>query len=120
MSVHGTPSSYSSNGCRCVLCSEAQRQHVRGEYERPVRLLDVLTPEVDRSWMDEAECRGADPRLFFPARGESIDPARSVCRACPVAVECLEHAIDQGERFGVWGGASERERRRIRRGAIAS
>ncbi|MCO8127862.1 WhiB family transcriptional regulator [Acidimicrobiia bacterium EGI L10123] len=60
-------------------------------------------------------CRGADPDLFFPDRGESLEPAKRICSECVVRDECLEHALASGERFGVWGGTSERERRRIRR-----
>jgi WhiB family transcriptional regulator, redox-sensing transcriptional regulator len=65
-------------------------------------------------WLDRAVCRGIDPDLFFPQRGEPTDPAKAVCAGCPVAAECLEYALVNGERFGVWGGLSERERRAIR------
>ncbi|MFP5577158.1 MAG: WhiB family transcriptional regulator [Acidimicrobiia bacterium] len=60
-------------------------------------------------------CRGADPDVFFPDRGESLEPAKRICGECVVRDECLEHALRNGERFGVWGGTSERERRRLRR-----
>ena len=58
---------------------------------------------------------GVDPDLFFPERGASTREAKSVCRACPVQQECLEFALSNGEKFGIWGGMSERERRRVRR-----
>lgn len=67
------------------------------------------------AFMDLGSCRGMDPDIFFPDRGESLAPAQAVCAECIVAEECLEYALDNGERFGVWGGTSERERRRIRR-----
>ena len=67
------------------------------------------------AFMAFGACRGADPDLFFPDRGESLEPAKAVCAGCVVREECLEHALRVGERFGVWGGTSERERRRIRR-----
>ncbi len=67
------------------------------------------------SWQDYANCRGADADLFFPERGASTRKAKSICRACEVQVDCLEFAIVQGEKFGIWGGLSERERRRIRK-----
>jgi WhiB family redox-sensing transcriptional regulator len=67
------------------------------------------------SWSTRAKCRGVDPDLFFPERGESTDPAKAVCMACPVQGPCLEHALTQPEKFGIWGGLSERERRRLRR-----
>ena len=65
-------------------------------------------------WADLAECRGIDPELFHPKRGESASAAKAVCRTCPVRAECLEHALVNLEKIGVWGGASERERRRMR------
>lgn len=64
---------------------------------------------------DKANCLGVDPELFFPARGESTREAKAVCLACPIVDECLEHALVNHEKFGIWGGKSERERRRIRR-----
>lgn len=60
-------------------------------------------------------CKGVDPDLFFPERGASTREAKEVCRGCVVRDECLEYAITNGEKFGIWGGMSERERRRIRR-----
>lgn len=66
-------------------------------------------------WMREAECLGVDPELFFPARGESTREAKGICQRCTVRLECLEHALANGEKFGIWGGLSERERRRVRR-----
>lgn len=66
-------------------------------------------------WTDYAACAGVDPELFFPGRGESLRPARAVCARCVVRAQCLEHAITNEEHHGVWGGTSERERRRIRR-----
>lgn len=67
------------------------------------------------AFMAFGACRGADPDLFFPAQGESLDPAKQICAECVVRDECLEYALEQRERFGVWGGTSERERRRLRR-----
>lgn len=66
-------------------------------------------------WQASAACAGVDPDLFFPERGESTAAAKAVCRICPVRLVCLEHALAEGERQGVWGGMSERERRRLRR-----
>lgn len=67
------------------------------------------------SWQDAGACLGADPSLFFPERGASTAAAKGICRGCVVRVECLEYALANGEKFGIWGGLSERERRRIRR-----
>lgn len=72
---------------------------------------DLPTPE----WLADAACRGLDPELFFPSRGQDTSQALAVCRACPVRFECLEAALDRGEKFGIWGGMSERQRRRLRR-----
>lgn len=67
------------------------------------------------AWQDRANCLGVDPDLFFPERGASTREAKEVCRGCAVRVDCLEWAMAKGERFGIWGGLSERERRRLRR-----
>ena len=67
------------------------------------------------AWQDYANCRGADADLFFPERGASTRKAKAICNACDVKLECLDFAIVQGEKFGIWGGMSERERRRVRR-----
>lgn len=66
-------------------------------------------------WQDQANCLGVDPDLFFPERGASTREAKEVCRGCPVREECLEFSLQNSEKFGIWGGLSERERRRIRR-----
>ena len=73
-------------------------------------------------WQLGAACRGLDPALFFPARGESTAEAKTVCASCDVDAECLGHALGQNgrgrlERFGIWGATSERERRQLRRQA---
>lgn len=67
------------------------------------------------AWQDYANCRGADADLFFPERGASTRKAKSICAECQVKAECLDFAIDVGEKFGIWGGMSERERRKVRR-----
>lgn len=67
------------------------------------------------TWQDYANCLGVDPELFFPERGASTREAKEVCRGCVVREECLEYALTHGEKFGIWGGLSERERRRLRR-----
>jgi WhiB family redox-sensing transcriptional regulator len=79
-------------------------------------LLEALKSEgIDMSWQDFANCKGADPDLFFPERGASTRQAKSICRECTVREECLEFAIVSSEKFGIWGAMSERERRKIRR-----
>jgi len=70
---------------------------------------------LDTSWQRFSNCLGVDPDLFFPERGASTREAKEVCRACVVQHDCLEFALQNSEKFGIWGGMSERERRRIRR-----
>jgi WhiB family redox-sensing transcriptional regulator len=65
-------------------------------------------------WTEHANCRGVAADLFFPARGDSVEEAKAVCRGCTVRAQCLEYALVNVEKYGVWGGLSERERRRIR------
>jgi WhiB family redox-sensing transcriptional regulator len=77
--------------------------------------IDILSGMEDRGWQSRANCMGVDPDLFFPERGASTREAKEVCRGCVAREECLEYALDNGEKFGIWGGMSERERRRLRR-----
>ena len=71
----------------------------------------------DLAWQDKALCPETDPEAFFPEKGGATRDAKRVCRACEVRAECLQYALDHDERFGVWGGLSERERRRLQRQA---
>ncbi|MDZ7673706.1 MAG: WhiB family transcriptional regulator [Acidimicrobiales bacterium] len=65
------------------------------------------------SWSIRAACRGLDPLIFFPPTDDEAGPAKAICDECPVVEACLEHALGTREREGVWGGCTERERRRI-------
>lgn len=69
---------------------------------------------MDTSWMAYANCLGLDPDLFFPERGTSTREAKEVCRGCVARERCLAYALARVERFGIWGGLSERERKRLR------
>lgn len=76
-----------------------------------------LTPIIlvkREDWMHQAACADTDPDMWFPHRGEQIKPLIAICATCPVRQDCLEYAIEHGEHHGIWGGTSERERRRIR------
>ena len=75
----------------------------------------AVAPATGGGWQDEANCLGVDPDLFFTERGASRREAKEVCRGCVVREQCREFALTNGEKFGIWGGMSERERRRIRR-----
>ncbi len=83
---------------------------------------DGLGMDVDDAeelgWQDRALCAQTDPEAFFPEKGGSTREAKKVCRACEVRAECLEYALEHDERFGIWGGLSERERRRLKRHAM--
>ncbi|WP_317846071.1 WhiB family transcriptional regulator [Nocardiopsis quinghaiensis] len=65
-------------------------------------------------WQERAACRGQDPDLWFPGQGGSVRAAKRVCRVCPVQINCLAEAMKRDELYGVWGGASEDERRQFR------
>lgn len=71
--------------------------------------------EEEHAWVRRAACRGMDPAIFFPLTDEEAEQALAVCRGCSVRQECLEYALAAKERYGVWGGTTERERRRILR-----
>jgi len=68
---------------------------------------------MNSSWRQRAACRGLDPDIFYPVSDEEADEAKAVCAECPVHQTCLEHALANREHDGVWGGATERERRRL-------
>ncbi|MYV65471.1 WhiB family transcriptional regulator [Streptomyces sp. SID2131] len=76
----------------------------------------VLTaPKPDMTWQENALCAQAGPEFFFPAPGSSTREAKQLCGACEGRVACLEYALAHDERFGVWGGLSEKERFRLKR-----
>jgi WhiB family transcriptional regulator, redox-sensing transcriptional regulator len=77
-------------------------------------------------WRASAACRGLDPEIFFPITTttgasaatqleDQIEAAKSICRTCPVQIECLEYALTTNQEAGIWGGADEEERRKLRR-----
>lgn len=77
------------------------------------RITTKLLQPLD--WQAHARCTEVDPEIFFPERGGSSKAARAVCAQCSVRAQCLEYALNNKEQFGIWGGTSERERRRLRR-----
>jgi WhiB family transcriptional regulator, redox-sensing transcriptional regulator len=70
---------------------------------------------MDNEWMSRGRCRDMDPAVFFPSDGIGVQAAQRICGECPVMEPCLEYALANRVDHGVWGGASERERRRILR-----
>jgi len=81
-----------------------------------VRRSDV-SPDV-LAWQTDALCAQTDPEAFFPEKGGSTRDAKKICAGCEVRSECLEYALSNDERFGIWGGLSERERRKLRKRAV--
>ncbi len=69
------------------------------------------------AWQEDALCAQTDPEAFFPEKGGSTRDAKKICETCEVKTQCLEYALMNDERFGIWGGLSERERRKLRRRA---
>lgn len=69
------------------------------------------------TWQERALCAQTDPEAFFPEKGGSTREAKRVCLTCEVRAECLEYALGHDERFGIWGGLSERERRKLKKRA---
>jgi len=67
------------------------------------------------AWQEAGLCAQTDPEVFFPEKGGSSKPARFVCQSCEVRQQCLDSALANDERFGIWGGLSERERRRLKK-----
>lgn len=74
--------------------------------------VNTVSP-VTLAWRQKGACRGLDPTIFYPPTEEDAEMAKSVCEECHVRESCLEHALGHRERDGVWGGATERDRRRI-------
>jgi WhiB family redox-sensing transcriptional regulator len=71
----------------------------------------VLPVEFE-PWQDRANCIGTDPEVFFPKIGKRSEEAQEVCSQCPVTSQCLEYAIAHNDRYGVWGGLSEADRKK--------
>jgi WhiB family redox-sensing transcriptional regulator len=69
------------------------------------------------AWQSDSLCAQTDPEAFFPEKGGSTRDAKKICASCEVRVHCLEYALENDERFGIWGGLSERERRKLRKRA---
>ena len=105
---------------------QAQQKVPADEFDgmstRPVLSLvtgfDELFDTIEDQWQERALCAQTDPEAFFPEKGGSTREAKRICLGCEVRDECLEYALANDERFGIWGGLSERERRRLKRGII--
>ena len=98
-----------------VLCGFTRNRMDEWEGGLAMDMVSLMHGPQERTWQTKANCMGVDPDLFFPERGASTREAKEVCRGCVVREDCLEYALANGEKFGIWGGLSERERRRLRR-----
>ncbi|GAC1354506.1 MAG: WhiB family transcriptional regulator [Acidimicrobiales bacterium] len=74
-----------------------------------------MEARMDTDWMNHGNCNEIPPATFFPSDGVGVDSARKICEDCPMKTPCLEYALVNRIDHGVWGGTSERERRRILR-----
>ncbi|NIH78687.1 WhiB family redox-sensing transcriptional regulator [Amycolatopsis viridis] len=81
-------------------------------------LVDLFDNDEPPEWQDRALCAQTDPEAFFPEKGGSTREAKRICQGCEVKGECLEYALAHDERFGIWGGLSERERRKLKKRAV--
>jgi len=88
----------------------------------PVRLgvpgvRSSIAEDNSLAWQADSLCAQTDPEAFFPEKGGSTRDAKKICSSCEVKSQCLEYALGNDERFGIWGGLSERERRKLRKRA---
>jgi len=82
------------------------------------RAVDAVDVDDDpMAWQADSLCAQTDPEAFFPEKGGSTRDAKKICASCDVRAQCLEYALSNDERFGIWGGLSERERRKLRKRA---
>lgn len=76
---------------------------------------EMIPSEQERPWVTDSACIGFEVKIFFPGADGDARPALRICENCPVRAECLEYALESRQRYGVWGGTTERQRRRILR-----
>jgi WhiB family transcriptional regulator, redox-sensing transcriptional regulator len=89
-----------------------------GNLATVVDIFAAVDDEGPLSWQERALCAQTDPEAFFPEKGGSTREAKKVCGSCEVRSDCLDYALANDERFGIWGGLSERERRKLKRRAV--
>lgn len=80
-----------------------------------IRQSTIEPDENPLGWQADSLCAQTDPEAFFPEKGGSTREAKKICVSCEVRTQCLQYALENDERFGIWGGLSERERRKLRR-----
>lgn len=111
-----------AGAARGVCADGSWIDHELSEHDSTPRLslivtdFDEMFDSIEEQWQERALCAQTDPEAFFPEKGGSTREAKRICMGCEVRTECLEYALANDERFGIWGGLSERERRRLKRG----
>src|SRR6476620_3420815 len=117
MTVSYEPQTDYQAGAAEGACSE-----IEAVTARPVLSLvtgfEELFDTIEDQWQERALCAQTDPEAFFPEKGGSTREAKRICLGCEVRDECLDYALAHDERFGIWGGLTEQERRRLKRGII--
>ena len=95
--------------------TQAHAEVFHEQFPKTAKLMRRNEDHSPLTWRDEANCLTVDPEIFFPVKGGSTVDAKKICDSCEVKVECLGYALQNNERFGVWGGLSDEERRKMRR-----
>jgi WhiB family transcriptional regulator, redox-sensing transcriptional regulator len=103
-----------------LLDDDASFLEPSGAEPTDARVLPLFGGDEDPTggWQERALCAQTDPEAFFPEKGGSTREAKKVCTGCEVRAECLEYALEHDERFGIWGGLSERERRKLKKRVV--
>lgn len=119
----GVSQTDSTAGAARGVCAETGHGQDEGGAEPPrlsliITGFDEMFDSIEEQWQERALCAQTDPEAFFPEKGGSTREAKRICLGCEVRDECLEYALAHDERFGIWGGLSERERRRLKRGIV--
>lgn len=112
--THGDIRTYWA-GCRCDDCRAANAARSRYYVGNGPKPLGPQVLDKPIEWQALGNCFGVDPELFYPQRGGDVAQAKAVCAECVVRDDCLEYALTEPvERFGIWGGRSEQERKALR------
>lgn len=116
--THFTPSGHrrSQGGPASAVLYKRRREQARAASAYLMAQFAALLGTPADDWQELALCAETDPETFFPEKGGSTREAKRICQGCEVRAECLEYALGHRERFGIWGGLSERERRRLTAG----
>ena len=115
------PQTDSKTGAALGVCADPEVDDLDVQSSRPrlslvVDGFEAFVEDAEDQWQERALCAQTDPEAFFPEKGGSTREAKRICMGCEVRDECLDYALAHDERFGIWGGLSERERRRLKRG----